>query len=119
MSLADFILNNYSPLKFMVGRLVEAAMKIRPDNPFAHLYMARWQIEMGCIEDAVRTIEKFIPRNSDFPPLLGLAGSCYMKTGKPHKAAIVYQRLLELFHGHSSWKKFSQWFKSPKVHVKR
>ncbi len=107
MSLADFILNNYSPLKFMTGGLVKRAMEIRPDNLFAHVCFARRQMEMGHIEEALGTIEKSISDNSDFPPLLELAGLCYIKIGKPYKAAIVYQHLLELYHGHPDWRNHS------------
>ncbi|MEA3437773.1 MAG: hypothetical protein U9R43_14985, partial [Thermodesulfobacteriota bacterium] len=103
MSLADFITCNYSPLKFMVGGLVKRAIEIRPDNPFAHVYLARRHMEMGHMEEALSTIEKSISDNSDFPPLLKLAGSCYMRVGKTGKAAIVYQHLLDLYHGHPAW----------------
>ncbi|MCK5230894.1 MAG: hypothetical protein KAR13_11545, partial [Desulfobulbaceae bacterium] len=108
MSLADFILNNYSPLKFMVVRFLEAAGEIRPNNPFVPLYIARRHMEMEHMEEAVRTIEKSIPDNPDFPPLLELAGLCYMKTDKPIKAAIAYQHLLEIYPGHPNWKRYKR-----------
>ncbi|MCK5229688.1 MAG: hypothetical protein KAR13_05450, partial [Desulfobulbaceae bacterium] len=103
MSLADFILNNYSPLKFMAGGFVKRAMEIRLDNPFAHVYLARRHMEMGHMDEAFSTIKKSIPDNSDFPPLLELAGLYYMRVGKTGKAAIVYQHLLDLYHGHPAW----------------
>ncbi|MCK5229613.1 MAG: hypothetical protein KAR13_05070, partial [Desulfobulbaceae bacterium] len=104
MSLAGFILNRYSPLKFIAGRLIEKARQIRPENPFVPVYLASWHVKMGRVEEAVRIIEEAIPDHSDFPPLLELAGSCYLKTGKPVKAGIVYQHLLDLYHGHPQWK---------------
>ena len=59
---------------------------------------------MGRLDKAVKIIEESIPDNSDFSPLLELAGSCYLKTGKQVKAGIVYQHLLDLYHGHPQWK---------------
>ena len=57
MALSNFILTNYSRLKFMVGYLVEAAGKIRPDNPFVHVYLARRHLEMGRLDKAVKIID--------------------------------------------------------------
>ena len=107
MSFADFIFNNYSPLKFMAGKFVEAAGKVRPDNPFVHVYLARWHMEMDRMKEAAKTIEKAIPDNSDFPPLLELAGLCYIKTGEPVKAAIAYQHLLNIYPGHPNWARYN------------
>ena len=65
-------------------------------------------MEMGHMKKAVRLIEKSISGNSDFPPLLELAGLCYTKTGEPLKAAITYQHLLEVYPGHPNWKRYNR-----------
>lgn len=103
LRLADFILGNYPFFSSQAGKIIDRAGELEPSDPFVALYRARWLLKTDRLDSALEVLENAILENPDFPPGLELAGSCYMNSGQPENAAIVFQHLLNIYPGHKSW----------------
>lgn len=105
--LAEFIVEQYAPLRSQAGHILETANQMEPANPFVSASKARWHLAMNQPEAAVKTAEALIPRYPDFPPLLEVAGNSYLAINRPDKAAMVFTHLLSIYPGHPQWQSFT------------
>ncbi len=108
LSFAGFIEKSYPPLKGLIGPLLEFAVRMEPDNPFATYKMGRWYLINSRVEDALRVAEISLGKNPEFPPLIELAAVCYNILEKEEKAVALYNELLAIYPGHPNWMKYKK-----------
>ncbi|MEN8135692.1 MAG: tetratricopeptide repeat protein [Thermodesulfobacteriota bacterium] len=110
--LADFIEERYRLLDPLVGPLLKKAVRLEPESLNAALRLARWQLQNGKVDEALKLAEGHLSANPDFPPLLELAAKCYFFQEKNEKAANMLSRLLEVYPGHPDWIKYTKFIQN-------
>jgi len=109
LDLSDFIFENYSPLHFAIGYLLDKAEKAsQPADPFILWYKIKWYKKIGDKGKLVQTLEESVKLQPDFVPLLKLAGSYYEQIGQQDKAVEIFKHILELYPGDRAWLEYEK-----------
>jgi tetratricopeptide (TPR) repeat protein len=109
LGLSDFILEQYSPLRFAVGWLLDKAEEAsRADDPFVLLYRIKWYMKTGDTEKLMKVLENAIVLQPDFLPILRLAGDYYELIGKQDQAIETFAHILELYPGEPAWLRYEK-----------
>jgi tetratricopeptide (TPR) repeat protein len=103
LSLADFILNHYSPLNFSIGWLYAKALEEGPNDPFIYLRIAQWHLTMHRYDLACEIAEQAAKDFPDFVPLLEIMLSAYVRNNDLEKANATYARIMNLSPGYRRW----------------
>jgi tetratricopeptide (TPR) repeat protein len=109
--IAGFIEKRYTLLDPLVGPLLQKAVQWEPESLPAALKLARWQLQNGEADEALKIVERHLRDSPNFPPLLELAGQGYITQGEKRKAADMFSKLLEVYPGHSAWTKYTGFIK--------
>ena len=96
----------------LIGPLLKKAVQLEPESLRAALRLARWQLQNGKVDDALKLAEDHLRDNPDFPPLLELAGKCYFVQEKKEEAAAMFNKLLEVYPGHPNWRRYENFIRN-------
>jgi tetratricopeptide (TPR) repeat protein len=100
----DFILNKYWPLKDKpAGWLLLQAQNIDPENPFLPVYLTKWHMGNGRINEAISILEGYLNRDENFVPVLEQLGLCYQQKKDYPKSVEIFKKILDIYPGNSNW----------------
>lgn len=74
----------------------DAALRVRPDDPPAHLLRARALLELRCYEEAVRSCDRYLERGTPTADVFQTRGHAREQLGDNAGAVEDYTRALEL-----------------------
>ncbi len=103
-----FIEKRYTVLAPLVGPLLKKAVQLEPESLSAVVKLARWLLNNGKVPEALKLVEHHLIENPTSPTLLELAGQCYIILDEKDKAAILLNKLLEIYPGHPNWYKYTK-----------
>lgn len=103
LTLADYILNHYSPLKSFAGWLYNKALEEEPDDPFVYLCVIQWHLKMNRYDLAYKIGEQAMEDFPDFVPLLEIMLSFHVNNNDLENASAIYGHIIDLFPGYRKW----------------
>ena len=82
------------------------ARNIDPENPFLPVYLAKWHMGNGRINEAVSILEGYLNRDENFVPVLEQLGLCYQQKKDYPKSLEIFKKILDIYPGNPNWRNY-------------